>query len=254
METGDIDLVFLGSGNAFAYGRDWSNFVLDNRVMFEAGPTALPRLRELGMSPADIEVIFISHLHADHVFGLPFLMLDHYYLSERDGPLFVVGPVGIEEMCAKLMELGYPGMSQERKGRLTMEFLEVEPDGEYEVCKIPFSTLEMSHGKTLDIGYEMEYNGKTISYSGDTGACDNLDSLVTDADLAIVEMSSPGERIPGHMSVEDVLRLRGLMRPEARLIVTHLPNMDWGLKDRLLKCGEGLIDIAEDLQRFHFTL
>jgi ribonuclease BN (tRNA processing enzyme) len=254
MPESSVELVFLGSGNAFAYGRDWSNFVLDGKVMFEAAPTALPRLREFGMSPGDIDIIFISHLHADHIFGMPFIMLDHYYVTERVGPLKVVGPEGVEELVNQLMDLGYSKIKEVRGDRLDIEFHEVEPGREYTVGGLPFETYEMVHGKILDIGFKLNYKGKMIAYSGDTEMCDGLERMVADANLAVVEMSSPGEKIPGHMTPDDILELRKMMKKDSRLIVTHLPPLDWDIKDKLLKSTEGIIDIAEDMQRFQFDL
>ena len=214
----------------------------------------MPRLRELDVSPADIETIFISHLHADHIFGMPFIMLDHYYLTEREGPIRIVGPNGVEDIVTKLMDLGYSKIREVRGDRLDIEYLEVEPGKEYNVGELSFETFEMVHGLILDIGYRLDYNDKKICYSGDTELCDDLERMVLGSDLAILEMSSPGEKVPGHMTPDDILGLRKKMKQGSRLIVTHLPPLDWDVKDKLLKCPDGMIDIAQDMQRFQFDL
>jgi len=92
-----LELTFLGSGNAFASApeRYWSSFLANGRYLFDAPPTLLPHLKRLGMAPTNIEVVFISHFHGDHFMGLPFLFLEHVYLTERRDDLFIVGPPGV---------------------------------------------------------------------------------------------------------------------------------------------------------------
>ena len=67
------ELAFLGTGNFLAPpGRYWNSFVMDTSVLVEPCPTALPNLRRCGFSVEDVEVVVISHFHADHCFGWPF--------------------------------------------------------------------------------------------------------------------------------------------------------------------------------------
>ena len=76
----------LGTGNAFLPHLRYHSFlVFDGKHIIDAPPTALLSLRRAGISPADIETIFITHLHGDHVFGLPFLLLEKKYISDREG-------------------------------------------------------------------------------------------------------------------------------------------------------------------------
>ena len=69
------ELTFLGTGNFLAPpGRYWNSFVMDSNVLVEPCPTALPHLRRCGFDPAAIDVVVISHFHADHCFGWPFFL------------------------------------------------------------------------------------------------------------------------------------------------------------------------------------
>jgi ribonuclease BN (tRNA processing enzyme) len=52
-------------------------------------------MRRFGIDPNRIGTVFVSHLHADHFGGLPFLLLDAFVLySRRNTPLTLVGPPG----------------------------------------------------------------------------------------------------------------------------------------------------------------
>src|SRR4030042_1537586 len=72
-----LELTFLSAGNAFVGDRYWSSFLLNRRYLFDAPPTTLPHLRKLRMPTLDIAAVFITPFHADHFFGLPFLLLDY---------------------------------------------------------------------------------------------------------------------------------------------------------------------------------
>ena len=66
------ELTFLGTGNFLAPpGRYWNSFVMDASVLVEPSPTALPHLRRCGFAVDAIEVVVVSHFHADHCFGGP---------------------------------------------------------------------------------------------------------------------------------------------------------------------------------------
>ena len=70
-------LDLLGSGNAFLpSGRLHSLLLIDQHIMIDCPPTALASLRNAGISPADIDLILITHVHADHVFGFPNFILE----------------------------------------------------------------------------------------------------------------------------------------------------------------------------------
>ena len=62
---------FLGTGNYLAPDRYWNSFVLDGNVLVEPSPACLPNLRKSGLSAAALDVVVISHFHADHTFGWP---------------------------------------------------------------------------------------------------------------------------------------------------------------------------------------
>ncbi len=116
--TASIPLLFLGTGNAFAQdGRYWGSFLIDGRVLMEPSPAVLPNLRKAGADLAAIDIVFISHFHADHLFGWPFLLLEYLVGARRQGDLWVVGPPGVAERLPQLIAAGsYPQHSRERGG------------------------------------------------------------------------------------------------------------------------------------------
>ena len=64
-------------------------------MLLDCGEGTQIRIREVGLRGATFDVILISHLHGDHVFGLPGL-LSSWTLQGRTKPLTLVGPRGLE--------------------------------------------------------------------------------------------------------------------------------------------------------------
>ncbi|HHV40234.1 MAG TPA: MBL fold metallo-hydrolase [Bacteroidales bacterium] len=67
--------------------------------LLDCGEGTQLRLKQLGISSGSIDRVFITHLHADHVFGLPGL-LSSMHLLERKKPFYIHAPAGMEKMIS----------------------------------------------------------------------------------------------------------------------------------------------------------
>ena len=234
-----LDVLFLGSGNAFAaQGRAFSSFLLDGRYLFDCGPTILQQLARAGLQTDDIDVVFISHFHADHFFGLPFLFLDARY-SGRTKPVTIVGPPGLEERTRQLMALGYARVLDQ--ALFEQRYVEVSDGSSGRLCDLTFNAAQVKHVPDLECyAYRAELGGRAIVYSGDTTLCDGLLRLSQGADVIVVECSCKANDV--HLTpagVETVAK----QAPGAKVIVTHLDGHDHP------NGYDGLL-VAEDLKRF----
>ena len=239
--NGSLDLLFLGSGNAFGVeGRAFSSVLLNGRYLFDCGPTVLQQLRKAGVSHTDIDAVFISHFHADHFFGLPFLFLASRY-EGRERDITVVGPPGIEERTASLMSLGYPHLLDE--ANFQVNFVEVEDGTRDQVCGLEYRAANVDHVAHLScFAYRADLDGRSVVYSGDTTLCGGLLGLAKGADVVILEVSC--DRVPVHLSPEGVAAV-AQHSPESRIILTHL--------DGLPDIGEFPdVTIAGDVGRYRF--
>ena len=240
-----LDLLFLGSGNAFASGRYWSSFLLNGRYLFDASPVALPHLKKCGADLEDIEAIFISHFHADHFFGLPFLLLEYAEQTIRTKDLTIYGPPGIEERLRMVIQAGYPHLLT-KKVSYQLKYVEMRDGLEGQVDGLKFTAGRVKHVDDFEcFGFRVEVNGKRLAYSGDSTLCDGLISLADDVDVFVVECSCWDNTCGPHMGPNDLRELRRRLGPKPTFILTHLDggHSELNIENTL---------VADDFARFSF--
>jgi ribonuclease Z len=98
----DMSLFFAGTGGSVPSARRGLPAVLlrrgADRLLFDCGEgTQRQLLRSVGL--ADLDTVFITHFHADHWLGLPG-MLKSFALRDRERPLRIYGPPGLNELMA----------------------------------------------------------------------------------------------------------------------------------------------------------
>lgn len=214
-------LDLIGSGNAFLpNGRLHSLSLIDSGILIDAPPTALASLRCIGVSPAQIHTIMITHVHGDHVFGFPFLVLERKWISDREGnaPLRVIGAPGVRERLTELCELAYPGSMNER-----LEEIEWDEQRTGVFDKWSWERFAVHHDETVDpYGYLLRHeSGVSLLHSGDSGPCREIDDRIGDVDIAVVEMGVPDwVETEHHHKPKDIIEL-AKRNPNTEIIVTH---------------------------------
>jgi ribonuclease Z len=79
-------------------------------VMLDCGEATQHQLMRAGLRSSRIERILITHLHGDHLYGLPGL-LACMTIHERRDPVQLVGPLGVREFVATVLRLSETGLS-----------------------------------------------------------------------------------------------------------------------------------------------
>ena len=86
-----MQLQFVGCGDAFGSGGRFNTcFHLVGRninALIDCGASSLVSMNRLAIDRNEIDVIFLTHFHEDHVGGLPFFMLEANYVLKRKRPL-----------------------------------------------------------------------------------------------------------------------------------------------------------------------
>lgn len=100
-----IDISLLGTGGMMPLPYRWLTSLLvrvnGKCILTDCGEGTQIALKKAGWSPNPIDIILITHFHADHISGLPGLLLS-IGNAERTQPLLIIGPKGLSKVVASL--------------------------------------------------------------------------------------------------------------------------------------------------------
>ena len=241
----------------------------DRKFIFDAGRGVIQRLAQIKVQYKEIQGVFLTHLHSDHVVGLPDLWLTGWLNGRRDRPLQVWGPKGTKKMMSNLRE----AFEEDIKFRLYED--RASPDGVaieakdiaegivYEESGIKVTAFEVDHGPTKPaFGYRIDYRGRSVVLSGDTRYSENLIKYAKGADLLIhevVSLKSLKERERGeewekmiishHTTPEQAGEIFSKVKPRLA-IYSHivLPSaIEQDIIPPTRKIYSGLVELGEDL-------
>jgi ribonuclease BN (tRNA processing enzyme) len=195
-------------------------------------------MKRAGVDPSQIGWVLLTHLHGDHFGGLPFFVLDGQF-SRRERPLVVAGPPGLRERVERAMEVFFPGSTAVER-RFALEFVELEERSPRAVGPAVVTAFAADHvSGAPSYALRVEYGGKTIAYSGDTGWTESLVEAARDADLFICEAFFFEKKIRYHLDYRTLCEHRTRLGCR-RLILTHMG------RDMLARLGEVEVECAED--------
>lgn len=110
-----LDICLLGTGGMMPLPYRWLTAMMarcgGSSLLIDCGEGTQIALKEKGWSPKPIDIICFTHYHADHISGLPGLLLTMGN-AERTEPLVLMGPRGLERVVTALRmiapELPFP--------------------------------------------------------------------------------------------------------------------------------------------------
>ncbi len=223
---GSVELMVVGAGDAFGSGgRNQSAFLINLSswsFLLDCGATTLVGLKRLGLDPDVIDAIFLSHFHGDHTAGIPFLFLEYQFLSERQRPLIIAGPPGIEDRVEGLWRMMYIERQRTIERRFSVKYLELPSKSWTRIGPVEVLPLEVvHHHREVAYGYKVRVDGKLLGYSGDTEWTDTLTQLSEGCDLFICESYQYDRKFRFHLSYEEIKAHRSALNCK-RLLLTHL--------------------------------
>jgi ribonuclease Z len=166
------------------------------RLLFDAGRGSMQRLVQAGFPMNAVTKLFLTHLHSDHVIGVPDLMLSPWAAApERKVPLEVWGPDGTRDMMRHLEEAFAFDIHMRRDvdesfsaDGIRIVSHDIQAGKVYEKNSVTVTAFLVSHGLVKpSYGYRVDYAGRSVALSGDTSPDDNLVAACKGVDVLIHE-------------------------------------------------------------------
>jgi ribonuclease BN (tRNA processing enzyme) len=239
---GQVELVFLGSGDAFGSGGRFQTCILvrggGTQVLLDCGASSLIAMKRGGVQLGDIGMVLLTHLHGDHFGGLPFLILDAQF-SRRQQPLVVAGPPGVATRVEASMENLFPNSSKTQR-RFALEFVELFERQRREMGEVSVTPFAVEHfSGAPSFALRVEYGDKVVVYSGDTEWTENLIRAAAGSDLFICEAYYFEKKIRYHLDYRTLREHLGHISSK-RTILTHMSD------DMLKRAGDLGHEMAHD--------
>lgn len=255
------------------------------RLVFDMGRGNTVSLFRAHIPLGSIDAHFITHLHSDHINGLPDLYLTGWIgvpFGNRTKPFLVYGPQGTEAM----MEHLYAAFSEDRRIRFEDEHYplsgvevvahDINEGVVYESKGIKVSAFPVFHGEHVKpaFGFRIDYKGHSVVLSGDTKYSKRVETEATSVDLLIHEVATisgdPERAIADHPVFRIVLdhhtepRQAGALFAKARpklAVYSHLVLMSDGvsratpanLLAQTRTVYDGPLAVGEDMMQFVVT-
>ena len=175
------------------------------KFIFDAGRGAMQRLHQLGIPFGDIDAMFLTHHHSDHVVGFPDLWLTGWIgrpWGRRSAPLEVWGPQGTQQMMEHLPQAFAVDIRVRRRNYppegVKLVAHEIREGVVLEAGGVKISAFEVDHGgeELPAFGYRIDYGGRSVVLSGDTTFNDNLIRHAEGADVLVHEVTAAGGSTP----------------------------------------------------------
>jgi ribonuclease Z len=162
---GLVDLYFLGTGAGMPSGeRNVTSIALrlfEERGtfwLFDCGEGTQHQILKSPLKPGKLEKLFVTHLHGDHIYGIPGLLTSRSYQG-GETPLTIYGPPGIERFVLDIIHVSQARLSYE------LSIVEIEEGIVFRDDQFLVETARLEH-RIESFGYritESDQPGKLLT-------------------------------------------------------------------------------------------
>jgi ribonuclease Z len=213
----------IGSGDAFYGAGCNAAYLVDDRVLIDCGAPVQALLRA-GVAVASIDLVLLTHFHADHTYMLPMLLGARGFAGELREGLAIGGPPGTREYVLRLLATGYGhrlvGLIEER---LQLRWVVLQDAATERIAGYTVSARAVVHSIGPSLAYTVRRGeGAVIGFSGDSSLCAGLRHTIAASDLMVCECTGWDEPAEGgHLWRGEVEELIA-DHPGTRFVLSHL--------------------------------
>lgn len=239
------ELTFLGTaGFAATRDRDNMSFVLSQNnelVLVDCPGSVIHKLKKADLDPASIRVLLVTHIHPDHIYGLPSLV---HSLMLDDCEFNLYGSEPAVDFCRDYLNMFH---LLDKKIRCRVNFKPIKENER--ILPLPWIDIHPlripHHESSLAYFMKLKTENKLLVYSGDTPEYPPLFKAAAGADYLIHDCSSTSKifnKYPILYKTHTQSLKLGIMAAEAG-IKCLIPCHFFGRK------GTSVLEIEEELKR-----
>ena len=239
-------------------------------LLFDCGREATLRMTQYGVHLGKVNKVFLTHLHSDHIIGIPDLYLTPWASEEaRKVPFEVWGPAGTRDMMDHLQkayafDIRIRRDLDEKYSREGIRVMShnIREGVIFEKNGVRVTAFLVDHHPVKPaFGYRVDFAGHSIALSGDTRFSENLikfsqgvDVLIHEGEDAEADRANPGNRtreqmeniIAHHTSLEQAGVVFSRVKPRLA-VYSHVSGASQGLVSGTRKTYSGPLEGGEDL-------
>ena len=232
-----MKIKMIGTGSMISK-RNPACYMINEKVMIDLPNGTVKILKNAGLFDS-VEYVFITHIHGDHYFDLPFLFLDR---QKSNRELTVIISKKWLRKIKKLVKLAFPTQYYPIFYNSKIKF--VTNKKIWKIDDVVFESFKVKHGiMKPSFGYTATENNKTITFSGDTSLCETLLAKIKKTDYLVCDCTL---RVGNnkHIGVDNIKKLLHNY-PDVKIVPSHTSINS---KNNLLKIKKENLIIKEDME------
>lgn len=214
-----MKIVFLGTGDAIDENYFNTSILLLNktRLLLDCGYSIPIQLWKYNPDPSFLDAIYISHLHSDHSFGLPALLI-RMKINSRKKPLTIIYPKGQKKMLTQTIHYGHRRLLS--RAGFPIKLIEATPKKTINLNDYQLSFASTLHN-VVNLAVRLFCGNKVICYGGDGDLTPALEKLCHQVDLLIYEGCVYRKNLAHHAAIEEVIKMAQQQQVK-QLALVHL--------------------------------